>query len=222
MKMQTILDILLVLLRVSKRLLVMIFRGLRLLLSAIINYSPATLKGWVGESTVNLRLHAKLNPEVYRIITNIMLPTDEGTTQVDHIVVSRYGIFVIETKNYKGWIFGKETDSQWTQQIYKYRNRFQNPLRQNYKHTKTLSELTGIPEKYIQSIVVFVGDSTFKTEMPPNVLMLGGLTKYIKSIQSPLIKDEQVQEITQVIQEWTATLTDKQKADHVKNLKKSH
>ncbi len=61
-----------------------------------------------GEGRVARKL-AKLPSEDYTTVNDIMLPTVDGaTTQVDHVVVSRYGIFVIETKDYGGWIFGGE------------------------------------------------------------------------------------------------------------------
>ena len=61
-----------------------------------------------GEGRVAGRL-AKLPQEDYQTVNDIMLPTVDGeTTQIDHVVVSRYGIFVIETKDYNGWIFGGE------------------------------------------------------------------------------------------------------------------
>ncbi len=55
--------------------------------------------------------------------------------------MSTHGIFVIETKNYKGWIYGKEKDRQWTQVIYKRKERFQNPIHQNYGPIKALETL---------------------------------------------------------------------------------
>ncbi len=61
-------------------------------------------------------------------------------TQLDHVVVSRFGVFVIETKNYRGWIFGSEKQPQWTQQIYRQKNRFQNPLHQNASSAKNVGE----------------------------------------------------------------------------------
>lgn len=179
------------------------------------------LKGWFGESIINF-LAKKLDKTVYRLIPNVMLPTPDGTTtQIDHVIVSRYGIFVVETKNYKGWIYGGEHDAQWTQSIYRHKEHFQNPLRQNYKHTKTLSDLTGIPADYFKSIVVFVGDSTFKTPMPVNVVNVSGLIRHIKSYQTHIIKDAQVPEIAEVIQAWAGTVTKDQKANHVSNLRKS-
>ena len=63
------------------------------------------IKGIVGEKVISVLLSG-LPKEQYILLNDVMLQTDKGTTQVDHILVSVYGIFVIETKNYKGWIYG--------------------------------------------------------------------------------------------------------------------
>ena len=60
----------------------------------------------------------KLDKTKYKVINNIMLQVRNKMTQIDHVVVSNYGIFVIETKNYKGWIIGNEFDDNWKQVIY--------------------------------------------------------------------------------------------------------
>ena len=179
------------------------------------------LKGKMGEAGINSLIRELLD-QGYRLIPNVTLPTPDGTTQIDHVVVSRYGIFVIETKNYKGWIYGGERDAQWTQTVFKNKSRFQNPLRQNFKHIKTLSELTGIPMDYFMSIVVFVGECTFKTSMPDNVLHRGGLLRHIRSHQQVIIKDAQIAEIADTIQEWAGTVSEEKKAAHVTNLRKNN
>ena len=46
-----------------------------------------------------------------------MLATKSGTTQIDHVVVSKYGLFTIETKNYRGKIYGDDARDKWTQVI---------------------------------------------------------------------------------------------------------
>jgi hypothetical protein len=173
------------------------------------------LKGRLGEAGINFMARRFLDPAVYHLIPDVMLPTPDGTTQIDHVIVSRYGIFVLETKTYKGWIYGDEREAQWTQVNFKRKDRFQNPLRQNYKHTKTLADLTGIPEEYFKSLVVFAGDCTFKTAMPANVVYVREFVRHIKGFQTPIIGDEQVSEIISVIGEWAGTVTDKQKAGHV-------
>jgi len=75
-------------------------------------------KGIIGEALLNFVINIALNKKQYQLLKNITLQTDDGTTQIDHIIVSQYGIFVIETKNYKGWIFGDEYSKTWTQSIY--------------------------------------------------------------------------------------------------------
>ena len=101
-------------------------------------FKTSFAKGIFGEFLVNLAVNLRLDKKKYHLLKNVTLPTEDGTTQIDHIIVSQYGIFVIETKNMKGWIFGGEHQKTWTQKIYKHSSKFQNPLHQNYKHTKTI------------------------------------------------------------------------------------
>ncbi|EGQ7821240.1 NERD domain-containing protein, partial [Vibrio parahaemolyticus] len=146
------------------------------------------LKGVFGEFLMN-RLLSKLPESDYTLIKDVTLPTSDGTTQVDHIVVSKYGIFVVETKNMKGWIFGSARQKQWTQKIYRHSSKFQNPLHQNYKHIKALETLLGCSEEHLHSVIVFIGDSTFKTEMPPNVTYARGSIRYIQQFNEVVFSD---------------------------------
>ena len=98
----------------------------------------SAFKGWIGEAVLTVAKKIVLDGDVYRDLNNVTIPTSNGTTQIDHVFVSRYGIFVIETKNMEGWIFGDEKQPQWTQSLYGKKFRFQNPLHQNYRHTKAL------------------------------------------------------------------------------------
>jgi len=112
-------------------------------------------------------------------------------------------------------------EPQWTQVIFWRKERFQNPLRQNYKHTKTLSDLTGIPHEYFKSLVVFVDDCEFKNAMPANVVHIRDFIKHIHDHQISIIKDDQVSEIATTIREWASTVTDTQKACHVGHVRKN-
>ena len=132
----------------------------------VIVLKSAWFKGVTGEFIVNVLARMFLDKHVYHLIKNVTLPTEDGTTQIDHIIVSRYGVFVVETKNMKGWIFGNPDQKTWTQKIYKHSTNFQNPLHQNYKHLKSLESLLGLNDQQVHSLVVFDGDSTFKTEIP--------------------------------------------------------
>ena len=100
----------------------------------------------------------------------------------------------------KGWIFGTADQKTWTQQIYRHTSKFQNPLRQNYKHVKTLEALLNIPLAAIHSVVVFVGNSTFKTAMPDNVTYARGYIRYIKSKRDVVLSKGQVEAVTAQIE----------------------
>jgi hypothetical protein len=123
------------------------------------------------------------------LLNNVTLPTQEGTTQIDHVLVADTGIFVIETKRYSGWIFGHPNDPQWTQVIYRKKSRFQNPNRQNYGHVKALQALFALPPDAFFPLVVFTGDAEFKTDLGPAVLKLPDLIAHL-SAERPVLFDE--------------------------------
>ena len=150
------------------------------------------MKGEVGEAIVNTSNKLLLDKDIYTPVKDITLQLADGsTTQIDHLLVSKYGVFVIETKNMKGWIFGGESQKQWTQQIFKEKNRFQNPLHQNYRHTKALEEILDLPSSHFTSVIAFVGECEFKTPMPENVFCGLSYTKYIKSFQTEYLSKSQ-------------------------------
>lgn len=157
-------------------------------------------KGFTGEMLVHISAKIHLNKDKYHVLRDVSLPTVDGTTQIDHIVVSEYGVFVIETKNMKGWIFGGAQQKTWTQKIFKHTKKFQNPLHQNYKHVETLKALLELNERQIFSVVVFVGSGTFKTEMPENVINGPGLIKYIKAKDQHVLFDADVRMILSKIE----------------------
>jgi ribosomal protein L37AE/L43A len=179
----------------------------------------AWFKGVAGEYIVNLSAKLFLNKEEYHLIKNVTLPTEDGSTQIDHVIVSKYGVFVVETKNIKGWIFGSPNQKYWTQQIYKYKNKFQNPLHQNYKHTKVLGDLLGLGANQIFSVVVFVGDSTFKTEMPENVTYGKGYIRFIKSKKQPVLSETEVESIKRKIETGRLVPSFRTNREHVKHVK---
>jgi restriction system protein len=149
----------------------------------------------------------------------VTLPTEDGTTQIDHIIVSRYGVFVIETKNMKGWIFGSAQQKTWTQKIYRHTNTFQNPLHQNYKHTQTLQSALALDPDKLFSLIVFVGDSEFKTPMPDNVVSIGSYVRFIKSKTQLILSDNEVQAICHKIASGQLKPSIKTHREHVKHVK---
>lgn len=108
--------------------------------------------GIAGEHWVKKEL--KKLPSDYLILNNIMFKTkDELTHQIDHIVISKYGIFVIETKQYNGYIKGNDYDKKW--EIYSGKQKFyiNNPVHQNYGHVQSLKEILSLNDNCFISIV---------------------------------------------------------------------
>lgn len=179
------------------------------------------VKGWFGEAQGALAKHLLLDKEVYTALNNITIPTANGTTQIDHIVVSRHGIFVIETKNMKGWIFGDERNPQWTQNVFGRKYRFQNPLHQNYRHIRALAEFLQLPDDRFHSVVMFWGSAKLKTPLPDNV-MTSGYTNYIKSKRRILFSDDEVGAIVRAVQSGMLPKTLATHREHVASLKARH
>lgn len=108
------------------------------------------------------------------LINDVLLPTSSGTTQIDHILVSPVAVFLIETKEMNGWVFGSPGQEQWTQSLAAGRRsrklgiksrqyKFYNPLRQNEGHAKALVKLGIVDRQRLRPVVIFVGDAQLKT-----------------------------------------------------------
>lgn len=181
-------------------------------------------KGEIGEDLVSTTLRQRLDGSAYRVFDDLYLPRADGrgTTQVDHVVVSKFGVFVIETKNYTGWIFGREKDRQWTQQIYKHRYRFQNPLHQNLLHVAAVSRYLGLEREMIHPLVYFAGSSEFKTPLPENVIDQG-LVSYFDRFEAVLLGEERVEAVCLVLADLDARLDRMQVGrEHVAGLRELH
>lgn len=117
----------------------------------------ATVSGMYGEFTIASVL--KSLPSEFHLLNDYLIQTKKGSTQLDHIMVCPYGVFVIETKNHKGMIFGDTFGSVWTQVVLKngspMRNTFYSPVKQNMGHMTQLVKQTGIAEKYVTGVIVF-------------------------------------------------------------------
>ena len=92
----------------------------------------------------------------HKELCNVYVPYKNSTSEIDIIVIHEKGIFVIESKNYSGWIFGSERQRNWTQMLNKKsKQSFYNPILQNKTHIKALSEYLKIEENLMKSFIVF-------------------------------------------------------------------
>jgi hypothetical protein len=185
----------------------------------------STFKGFLGETVINVAMWLKLEKDVYHRLNGITLPrANGGSTQIDHIIVSVYGIFVIETKNYKGWIYGKETQRQWTQSFPNgSKFKFQNPLRQNYLHVKTLADLLELELSYFHSMIAFIGECELKTrdELPEHVLT-SGMVSYVKKKQDKILTEDEVTSVVEQIESNRFSKSWRTNRQHKAYLKDKH
>lgn len=178
------------------------------------------IRGWFGEKKTTFKMWLSLNAKVYRRFHDFIIPAKNGTTQIDHLLVSPYGLFIVETKNRKGWIFGSEGQQKWTQSLYGKNYSFQNPIRQTFRQKKVLSEFLTINESIIHTVIYFVGDCKFKTQLPANVIN-SRLDKYIKKFNNRVLPPEEINRILGVLEQHIneSSLTTR---DHVRSLRKRH
>lgn len=161
-----------------------------------------------------------LDKQIYHRFHDVIIPSANGTTQIDHILVSLHGIFIVETKNTSGWIFGSEDQANWTQVLYGKKYSFQNPLRQTYRQKKILAEFLSIDESRIRTIIYYVGDCKFKTQLPSNV-MRSGLASYIKRFTDQVLSQDETRRILKKFDEHTIDST-LSTSDHVRSLQQRH
>lgn len=122
-----------------------------------------------------------------------MLNSDYGLTQIDHIVISVYGIFVIETKNYKGWITGGEYAENWIKNVYGNKYSFRNPLKQNYAHIKSIMNLINIHDPNLfMSIIAFSDEASIKVNTDKNVINFCMLKKCIQSYKGVVFHSQKL------------------------------
>jgi hypothetical protein len=172
-----------------------------------------------GEELLRNTIIKNLPSTSWHLLNHVTLKTADGTTQIDHILVSRYGVFVIETKHYTGWLFGDAKSKHWTQVIYGTKHRFQNPLHQNYKHLKAVQELLDFlnPEQII-GLVVFTGDAEFKTDIPLGVYSLDTALTYFKGLNEEVLTENRMQFCVGRLECRRLALTQETDVEHQENL----
>lgn len=176
------------------------------------------IKGVIGERTISSILYF-LDRSKYKVINNVVLKNAEITSQIDHIIISNFGIFVIETKNYKGWIIGNENSEFWTQIIYKYRQKFYNPIFQNSGHVRALKKcLIEFPDIEYISIIVFSAKAEIKVETKKDVINTLQLLQTIKKYSKVNLSENDKQKILQKIK--SSNFSDSyERKDHIKSIK---
>ena len=173
--------------------------------------------GWFGEHWTKQALN-KLPKDKYKILNDVFISTDSGTHQIDHVIVSKFGVFSIETKQYNGYITGNKYDKNWVRHAGNKKYYYTNPIRQNYGHVKALSKLLKIDESKIYNIVCIPSKAKLKIEHD------GELVRYDTIVNKILsFKDEVIYNVDEIVSEIKSNnITDKNaKKEHIKNIKEN-
>ncbi|MXU65962.1 nuclease-related domain-containing protein [Oceanomicrobium pacificus] len=198
--------------------IVIVLAGLLFLLARLIR-SPNFI-GAVGERRVARGLKARLPKDDYHILNDLTLPCRDGTTQIDHVVISRFGVFVVETKNMSGWIFGDAKQRSWTQTLHRQKFKMQNPTHQNYKHVRAVQEVAGLEKHQVFNVVAFVGSARPKTIMPGNVVWsVRALSHYIKQFDQIRLTESDVTRCASALRGQAFLANKTTRRDHVQNVK---
>lgn len=192
-----------------------------LVIGFILGRDKARASGNRGEARLSRALQKRFVPPDYHLLNHVTLRLSEGTTQIDHVLVSRFGVFVIETKNYKGWIFASAGARYWTQVLYREKFKFQNPIRQNEGHVRAIRGLLEfLPADAVRSIVVFTGDAEFKTPIPNGVFTLKGFLAYVGSRAAEVMSVDRVQFCVERLETARLPITKATDVEHVQGLRR--
>ena len=151
-------------------------------------------KGTMGEARVGRLLATMLESNRYTVFNEVIIPSNGGTVQIDHVVISKFGIFVIETVFVRGWISGAEFQDRWKQHRFKNSTQFPNPMHQNHMNVQALARLLQLPESRFHSVVVFMGHRGFKKSMPFSVLPAENLVSYIRKRTENILAEDQARQ----------------------------
>ena len=176
-----------------------------------------------GEALLTSEIQANFKAPDFHLLNHITLKLKDGTTQIDHILVSRFGVFVIETKTYKGWIFANPKQATWTQVLYRSKFRFQNPIFQNSLHVRAVERLLDfLPAEAIKSAVVFTGQAEFKTDIPSGVYTIQEFIDYLRSFTKEVVSINRLQFCVGRLETARLSITGKTDIEHVQNLQRNH
>jgi hypothetical protein len=197
---------------------VVLFVIVKIIIILVLNHPK--IKGMIGERKVRKEL-TKLSPSSYRVLNNIIIKANKGTTQVDHIVISPVGIFVIETKNYKGRIYGNDDSEYWTQSIYGHKTKFSNPIRQNWGHIYALKNLLReYKDLSYHPVILFLDKANLQDlNVKSHVIHLKKLVDTIMNYKGPRhLSHNEIENIYNILSE--ASINDKTlKEQHIERIK---
>jgi hypothetical protein len=167
----------------------------------IVFIASPRFRGDIAETRVRRVLAAGLEKHRYTILNDVVVPSGGGTVHIDHVVVSKFGMFVIESQYARGWVSGGEFQDRWKQHHLRRFTRFDNPMHRNTLQVQALASLLKVPASKLHPVVVMVGQKGFKTPMPVNLVQPEKLIACLRRQSRQLLDEEQVVRLLKTIRE---------------------
>lgn len=189
--------------------------ALALLLLLVKYLSSPAFKGFLGEQQVKKQLcKNKLSKTLS--VNDLLFISDGKSVQIDHVLINSQGLFVIETKNYSGRIYGSDAQLEWTQVLGRSKFKFYNPVKQNATHVFHLKKLL-LPKKIpVHSVVVFVKNNTSYITSN-SVIGISSLPEYLAKYRADILSESEIDELYDFFMDIKAN-TDITKHEHLKSV----
>ena len=179
-----------------------------------------------GSWRVHSLLQRSLPASHYTVFHNVILPAgpdgSPARRSIDHVVVSPYAVFVIESRHLAGWISGSAGDAEWTRARFLAKLTFPNPLRQARSHAAALQDFLGLEGSAFETLAVFTGGARFHSTMPANVTQLGGLMAFVHVRTREQLGFDEAKRITDLIKASRPSPGAETAAAHLTALRQTH
>lgn len=159
--------------------------------------------GRMAYTRVRRLLRQSLDARRYTQFHDLLLPTGGGTERADHVVVSRFGIFIIVSEHRPGVISGGESQELWKQTRLGRNRRWPNPLYRAKLQMEDLQRVLGIPRKCFHLVVAVSGQDKPLKKVPERVLPMNRLLPFIRSKSDQLLTPEQSDRAVKALAEST-------------------
>lgn len=171
----------------------------------------------IAAGAAHLVAGLRLSGKLYRLVRHAPLPTGSGTAEIERIIVSPFGVFVVDTKHMKGRIFGDAEQKAWVRHAGKQQQAFANPLHAAQRQARMVAAMVGIDAGKVFPVVAFAGGVSFASTMPKNVTRAGGYARYIKSKRVQVLTKSEVNRIVQLLEDRIAYARQSEAAEATKS-----
>ncbi len=161
---------------------------------AVIHVFFPGIRGRISASRITTRL-SLLPRSDYVVISNIPFQMPSGRIVVRHVVVSRFGIFVILVKNISGQIFGSESEEKWTQRYFNRERSFRNPLFRCHQQISLVRSVSRCTKKAFFPVIVFAGGASIWVDSSLDITTPFYLNRVIRAHDRVILTESEVQDI---------------------------